>query len=412
MHILITAVGKRTEHWISLFAALADQPDVRVTVCAADVSTLTVPGLERLRRQCERFRFHLVPHHLGEDRTGHMASVLFGRGVGPRLRDERPDVIHIIGEAAYLSTLQVIRLRDRYWPDRPVTLYAAQNIVMRFPFPFPFFEGRAYRTIAHAFPITPAALQVLRAKGYQGPATIVPLGVDTNAFTPLPAGQPHPFTVGFVGRLESHKGIDDLVRAAETLGCHLLVVGDGSLRGTIERASARRPGRVHWVPWADHTELPRLLAGMDVLALPALEVVQRHVVPWIGIPLREQFGRVLVEAMASGTPVVGSDVGEIPHVIGPAGLIFPAGDVTALVGCLSRIRDDATLARSLTDSGLRRARDEFAWTRIAATLCQVWRELCETAGNLSRSSAMPPLLSEPVSSSGTAVVTSMKRGAQ
>lgn len=379
MHILITAVGKRTEHWTSLFSALTDHTDLNVTVYAADVSALTVRELERLSRQCDRFRFHLAPCLLSEDRTGHMASVLFGPGSGRRLKTQRPDIVHVIGEAAYLSTAQTIRLRDQYWPGVPITIYAAQNIVMRFPFPFPFLEGRAYGTIAHAFPITPAALRVLRIKGYLGPASVVPLGVDTQAFKPAPLQRQRPFTVGFVGRLQPEKGIDDLVRAAEMLNCQLLVVGDGSQRGQIEQAAARRPGHVRLVPWVDHTELPSLLACMDVLVLPSLEVVQRHVVPWIGIPLREQFGRVLVEAMATGIPVVGSDVGEIPHVIGDAGLIFPAGDAAALAERLARIRDDSDLARQLAETGLSRARSEFAWSRIAESLCRIWRELSDTA---------------------------------
>jgi glycosyltransferase involved in cell wall biosynthesis len=412
MHVLITAVGKRTEHWSSLFQALTDRTDVQVTVCAADVSVLTQRALEQLGERCDRFRFHLTPHLLGEDRTGHMASILFGPGIGRALKGERPDAIHVIGEAAYLSTLQTVRLRDRYWPGTPVTLYAAQNIVMRFPFPFPFLERRAHRAVGHAFPITPAALQVLRLKGYQGPATVVPLGVDTDAFTPAPARPQRPYTVGFVGRLEPHKGIDDLLRAAERLDCRLLAIGHGSLRGRIEQAAARRPGRVSLVPWADHEQLPSLMARMDVLVLPSVEIVQRHVVPWIGIPLREQFGRVLVEAMACGIPVVGSDVGEIRHVIGPAGLVFPAGDVTALADCLTRIRDDSGLARRLGEAGVSRARSEFAWSRIAESLCRIWRELSRTADSITRSAMSPPtqLGRDPASHSANAATTLSEGG--
>jgi glycosyltransferase involved in cell wall biosynthesis len=250
-------------------------------------------------------------------------------------------------------------------------------VVIRFPPPFPWLERRAYESVTHAVPITPAALEVLRTKGFKGRATIVPLGVDTRRFTPAP--EPNPadgrFTVGFVGRLEPHKGVQDLLTATERLGTDLLVVGRGSLTPLVNAAAARRPGRVRLVDWADHEQLPGLLWQMSVLALPSAEIVQRNVVPWVGIPLREQFGRVLVEAMACGVPVVGSDVGEIGHVIGGGGLIYPAGDVSALGRAIATVRGDPALARQLGEVGVARARSEFSWDHAAMTMCEIWRRL-------------------------------------
>ncbi|MEV4630280.1 glycosyltransferase [Micromonospora sp. NPDC049523] len=382
MHMMISVVGKRTEHWISLFAALAARPEVSFTILAADVSDATRRDLERLSQRRPGLRCHVVPHRWSEDRTGHMASVLFPRdSLRALAREQPPDVIHVIGEAAYLSTWQVLRLRRRHWPHVPVTLYAAQNIVIRFPLPFPLIERYVYRAVDHIFPITPAALNVLRVKGYRGRASLVPLGVDTLAFQPAPSASPRPFTAGFVGRLEPHKGIGDLLCAAELLDCDLLVVGDGSMRADVELAAARRPGRVTLRGWADHKALPGLLARMDALVLPSIELVQRNVVPWIGIPLREQFGRVLVEAMACGVPVVGSDVGEIPWVVGSAGLTFPAHNATALADQLGRLRDDPDLARDLAVRGLTRASTEFGWDRIGEQMCRIWAEEAGLAGS-------------------------------
>ncbi|MFY1615784.1 glycosyltransferase family 4 protein [Micromonospora sp. WMMD736] len=376
MHVLITVVGKRTEHWTDLFDVLCEQPDVSLTVLAADVSPVTRRELARLTGRHRRLRYHVVPHLLGESLTGHMASVLFRLPGNHGVTTTRPDILHVIGEAAYLTTWQALRLRQRCWAGVPTTLYAAQNVVTRFPVPFPRIERQSYLSVDHAFPITPAALNVLRVKGYRGPATIVPLGVDTRTFRPLPTDPAmRPFTVGFVGRFEPHKGVTDLLRAAELIDCDVSLVGDGSLGGEIDRAAARRPGRVHRHGWAGHAELPALLNRMDAVAMPSVEVVQRNTLPWIGIPLREQFGRVLVEAMACGVPVVGSDVGEIPYVVGDAGLVFPAGDVPALATCLARLRDDPPLAGRLANQGLRRAHAEFDWARIADTLCATWRGL-------------------------------------
>ncbi|GAA2759278.1 glycosyltransferase family 4 protein [Actinopolymorpha rutila] len=380
MHVLITAVGERTEHWVDLFRMLAKRPDVRLTVLAANVSRLTVEEMDRLDRGHPRISFHLANSALSKGSTGRMASVVFGRGTGRALADVHPDVVHIIGEAGYLSTSQVLRMRRHRWPDVPVTLYAAQNVVTRFPFSFPQLERRAYRAVDCALPTTPAAEQVLRAKGYRGASRIVPLGVDTSLFHPGPSSPPTPgapFTVGFVGRLEPHKGITDLLTAVRHLNCDLLLVGTGPLSGEVVRESQRRRDRIELHPWVSHHALPALLTRMDVLALPSLEVFQRNVAPWITIPLREQFSRVLVEAMACGVPVVGSDAGEIPHAIGTAGLIHPAGDVDALVTRLRQVRDDQDLAERLRVAGMERAR-RFDWSRVADSLYELWQALVDT----------------------------------
>ncbi|WJK42742.1 glycosyltransferase [Solwaraspora sp. WMMA2056] len=380
MHVMISAVGARTEHWIELFAALGSRSDTTVTLVAADVSDVTRTELGRLSERYPRFHHHIVPHALSEQHTGHMASVLFRTGVS-RYPRYRPDVLHVIGEAAYLSTWQVIRACRRRWPSIPVSLYAAQNIVIKFPVPFPFIERQTYRRIDHAFPITPAALYVLRAKGYAGAASLVPLGVDTDLFTPRRTQRADGrFTVGFVGRLEHHKGVSDLLRATESTDCDAVFIGTGTLAELVEQAARRRPGRVTLHSWAHHDDLPDHLGRMDVLALPSIEVVQRNVLPWVGIPLREQFGRVLVEAMACGIPVVGSDVGEIPYVVGDAGLTYPAGDWTALADRLARLRDDPRLRATLSANGLRQATERFSWGRVANAMCEVWHELAAVGG--------------------------------
>ncbi len=88
-------------------------------------------------------------------------------------------------------------------------------------------------------------------------------------------------------------------------------------------------------------DVPRALAEIDTLAAPSL--TQPH---W-----KEQFGRVLIEAMACGVPVVGSDSGEIPQVVGDAGLIVPEGDVAALRAALLHLAEDSSLCERLAHAG-------------------------------------------------------------
>jgi glycosyltransferase involved in cell wall biosynthesis len=90
---------------------------------------------------------------------------------------------------------------------------------------------------------------------------------------------------------------------------------------------------------------------------------------------KEQFGRVLVEAMACGVVVVGSDSGEIPHVVGEAGLIFPEGDVAALRERLVRLSGDAQLRAELAQSGRQRVLAKYTQAQVAAATFQVYQEM-------------------------------------
>jgi glycosyltransferase involved in cell wall biosynthesis len=93
----------------------------------------------------------------------------------------------------------------------------------------------------------------------------------------------------------------------------------------------------------------------------------------------EQFGRVLIEAMACGVPVVGSDCGEIPNVVGDAGLIFPEGDVEALRECLARLMREGDLWADLSRRGRERVLAHFTQAQIAAQTVAVYRRVVDLA---------------------------------
>jgi glycosyltransferase involved in cell wall biosynthesis len=112
-------------------------------------------------------------------------------------------------------------------------------------------------------------------------------------------------------------------------------------------------------------EMPARPRALDALVLPSLTRPN-----W-----KEQFGRVLVEAMACGVPVVGSDSGEIPHVVGEAGLIFPEGDVEALRDRLARLAADARFRADLAARGRARVLAHYTQARIAEATCAVYQHL-------------------------------------
>jgi glycosyltransferase involved in cell wall biosynthesis len=116
--------------------------------------------------------------------------------------------------------------------------------------------------------------------------------------------------------------------------------------------------------------MPQQLAALDVLVLPS-----RATPVW-----KEQFGRVLTEAMACRVPVVGSDSGAIPEVIGEAGLIFPAGDASALAGCLARLQAEPALRAELAERGYQRVLRHYTQAGLAERTAQFYRQLAANHG--------------------------------
>lgn len=388
MHVVMAIVGVRPDPWIDLCATLSKRIDIELTLLVTNAGPRALHDLNRLSRAYPHVHVVAAPTLLGEFTPHYPAATWIGPGAGRRLKQLRPHVLHIIGDPAGPSTYQIIKRHKKYWPHIPITWYAAQNVAYDLPFPFNRLESHTYRSINHAFPLTPAAEDVLRARGFRGDCTIVPLGVDTDLFTPSrqrreapPQVQPgsgtRSFTVGYIGWLEPHKGIRSLLKAVDTLDCRLIVLGKGSLYELVEARASRSPGRILLFDKASRHRLPELFAQMDALVLPSCETRVRGVAPWVKVPAREPFPRVLLEAMACGVPVVGSDVGEIPYLVADAGLIFPAGDTKALTNRLAEIRDDHALARRLSAAGRARA-ETFALSRVADTMCRTWRALVDS----------------------------------
>ncbi|HLJ68213.1 MAG TPA: glycosyltransferase family 4 protein [Chloroflexota bacterium] len=258
-----------------------------------------------------------------------------------------PDVVHVDEEPYNLATFLGVGAATRR--RIPSLFFTWQNIQRSYPPPFSWTEAAVYRRVRTAIAGSEEAAGVLRAKGFRKPVVVTPqFGVDTAVFFPAPRAA-GPFTVGFFNRLIPAKAPLLALEAFSSLpaGSCLRVVGDGPLRGALEQAILHRglQERVRIDRRVASDQVPHLMHEIDVLVLPSLTTPR-----W-----KEQFGRVLIEAMASGVPVVGSDSGEIPTVIGDAGLVVPEGDPAALAGELRRLHDDPSLRQELAGRGRQRA---------------------------------------------------------
>jgi glycosyltransferase involved in cell wall biosynthesis len=291
---------------------------------------------------------------------------LFAYDPGPiiaALRRHRPHLIDLNHEPYSVACAEVLTLASWYAPQAVVVLQTCQNIFHRYPPPFNWLEQRALRRAAAALVCSKTVLELLRAKGFNKPVSIVPFGVDPEAFSQrrtLPRDSNETPTIGFVGRMLPGKGLNVLADALAQLGSEkwkVLLVGDGPERKSFEEALAARGllDRAQFTGAISYDSVPNLYQQMDMLVLPTQTTAR----------IREQFGRVLVEAMASGLPVIGSTCGAIPEVIDDAGLITPEGDPVALAGALRRLLLDPALREQLVRAGRRRVAQHYTWERVA-----------------------------------------------
>jgi glycosyltransferase involved in cell wall biosynthesis len=290
------------------------------------------------------------------------------------LREHRPHLVDLGHESYSLAGAEVLTLCRWFAPNVPIVMQANQNIHHNYPPPLNWLEQRAFRHVAAAYGCSETVCEVLRAKGFSKPAPVVPFGVDTEAFRPRPAGVEEtnrPLTIGYIGRMLPGKGLNVLAEALYKIrdeAWQLLVVGDGSEREAFEQRlrDAGLRDRAEFTGAIDFALVPEHFQRLDIMVIPT-ETTKR---------VREQFGRVIVEAMASGVPVIGSSCGAIPEVIGDAGLVFPEGDAAALAEALRKLLADKKLRERLAEAGQVRV-EEYSWTQVAEKTYELFRRVLD-----------------------------------
>lgn len=184
---------------------------------------------------------------------------------------------------------------------------------------------------------------------------------DAEAWTPF-AGH-RPLRVLAVGALQPRKNLPRLLEALASVSrdtlIHLRVVGPDGHQAAMIRERLSKSVTTEIVGWLDEDALAREYRRADIFAYPSIY---------------EGFGLPVIEAMASGTPVVTSTGGSLPEVAGDAALVVDPHDVAALAGAIRRIAEDQRLARSLRARGIARA-SAFTWDLSAERHAAVYRSL-------------------------------------
>ena len=212
------------------------------------------------------------------------------------------------------------------------------------------------------------------------------LGVDESLFTPKAQPElaskvgiePGEFVIGFVGRFVPEKGImtllDALVKIKEKTWKFLLL-GRGELKEEILQKATEKgiKERILLVESVPHNQVADYINLMSTLILPSETTYKFKTLTSVG--WKEQFGHVIIEAMACKVPVIGSDSGEIPHVIGDAGLIFPEGNVEELANRLEQLIDNLDFTENIAQIGYAKAMAQYTNIALAKQQLEFYQEL-------------------------------------
>lgn len=346
--------------------------DVELTVVVPPAWQEAGRSIPLERRYTDGYRLEVEPVAL----NGRFHLHFYPR-LGRRIRQVQPEIVHIDEEPYNLATFQAICLGKQV--GARTVFFTWQNLYRRYPPPFSWMERYVLRSADAAIAGNREATDVVRAKGYAGPVEVIPqFGVDPELYRSDGdgAGVPdRPFTIGYVGRLVQGKGVDLLLEAVAGLpgDWRLRIMGAGPLQESLRRQATQLGlvSRLSLDSARPSCQVPDYLNQLDVLVLPS-----RTQPNW-----KEQFGRVLIEAMACQVPVVGSTCGEIPNVIGDAGLIFPEGDVGALRNHLLRLQNDHDLRHRLGRVGRARVMEHFTQAQVARHTVALYRRLLEKNPN-------------------------------
>lgn len=311
----------------------------------------------------------------------------FGWPIITLLQSFKPDIIQVEQGVKSLAYAQLITLNQFLKLGAKNVLFTWWNIPYHLKFPLAWLESYNLHHTDGLIGGNQDAVNILRSHGYQQQAMVMPqLGVDETLFYAQDQStlrqslglNKEDFVIGYIGRFVREKGLLTLLESLARItdqAWKLLLVGRGEFKTVLQQAANQQgiSDRLIWVENVAHDQVVNYVNIMQVLVLPSETSYSQTSLTAKG--WKEQFGHVLIEAMACKIPVIGSDSGEIPNVIGEAGLIFPEGQSDELTICLKKIIEQANWREVLAQKGYERVVKEYTNQALAQKLLNFYKDV-------------------------------------
>jgi len=294
------------------------------------------------------------------------------------------DIVHAWEEPYILAGAELAACAPR---TARYVFRTAQSLNKWYPPPFNVFERYTLHRASGWICSGQLVAENLAHRPYYSarPMARIPLGVDTTVFRPDAAArietrrllgweESGPPVVGYLGRFVPEKGLRMLMAAldAQQTSWRALFLGGGKQEGELRAWAAKyTDGRVRILNDVPHERVAPYVCAMDILAAPS-----QTTRTW-----KEQFGRMLIEAMACGIAVAGADSGEIPHVIGDAGVVVGETDLKGWTQTLATLLNNPTRRSELGARGRERAETTFAWPIVARKHLEFFERLLEPSAS-------------------------------
>lgn len=202
--------------------------------------------------------------------------------------------------------------------------------------------------------------------------SIVHLGVDLQRFAPVRREISNDITLLFVGRLVPEKGIKELYKAFTIIRGNvkqkivLQIIGEGPLESWL-KMKIKQDDLENYIKIKkiSYDQIHKAYQAADIFVLPSQPTKT----------IAEQYGMVLIEAMACGLPVVASNIGAIPEVVGEAGIVTDTSNIENLSNKLDQLISDRKMRENLSAKALQRATEMFDCRKTAATIGTIYSRL-------------------------------------
>lgn len=290
----------------------------------------------------------------------------------------KPDVLHLFEEPFSFVCFEFISIFKTFSPDTKVIIESFENLDVVQRNIFHYIQKFNLKNADLLINIPQEGELIWRSRGFRGCIKKGNVGVDTKKFFKNYEflKNKERLRIGYVGRVTPEKGLDTLIEAFLALinggfNVELSVVGSGNedyvnkLKNKLNKLILEN--KVFFEESLDSDNLASLYNKIDILVLPSLTILR-----W-----KEQFGRVLIEAMACETVVAGSSSGEIPVVIGDAGVVFREGDVDDLFLKLKELILNPNSMKEFAKKGKERVDKLYSWEVVAKQLKEYYSELLE-----------------------------------